>query len=107
MSQIFKRIVPQEKLYSLLEKICDKNDNYYLFNKSSFNKSKLLNILDDWCKDLEDYYHKSRKYYVTRKVDYKKFLTIIRQICNQNQLAYNSKIQYAKSNYEIVYYIFI
>lgn len=106
MSQVFKKIIPSEKLFEFLEKICIKNNNYYLLNKSAFNKSKLLNILEKWCNDIKDYYHISRSYYITRKLDYKKFITIIRQICNKNQIPYNSKIVYSKSNYEIIFHIY-
>ena len=106
-SQIFKSNVPKEILMELLNNISNKNDNYYIINKTSFKKGNFLDLLETFCNDILNYYHESKKKYVTRKLTYTSFLTIIRQLCRCNNIIYTSKIQHVKSSYDIVYHIFV
>lgn len=96
-------------LYNFLEKVCDKyNDgsyNYFIIDNTSFKKIEYYEILDNFKKEIEPYYINSKKFYLTRKLDYNKFLTIIRQICKFSNIYYYSKISYDKSKYFIYYYI--
>ena len=96
-------------LYELLNKICeissDLSNNYYIIDIVSFKKLEYYDILTNFINKVEPYYINSKKYYVTRKLDYNKFLTIIRQICNFSNINYHSKIFYDKSKYYIKYYI--
>ena len=105
-SQIFKEIVPAFILFELLEKICEKNDKYYLLSKTAYKQACYHNYLEEFCNTLKEYYHKSKVYYVNRKLDYTKFITIVRQLCKTNQILYTSNILYNKSNYDILYYIY-
>ena len=75
-------------------------------NKASYKKSIFNDKLKNFLEKIESYYHNSKKYYVTRKLNYSKFITIIRQICKHNNILYTSKIKYDKSNYDIIYYIY-
>ena len=52
------------------------------------------------------FYHKAKKFYLERKVDYKRFLTIVRQICNANGIPFNYQNHFEKSTYDIIYKIF-
>ena len=106
-SQIFKSSVPKEILMELLDTICNKNEKYYILNKTSFKKGNFLDLLEKFCNDILKYYHESKKKYVTRKLTYTSFLTIIRQICRINNINYTSKIHHIKCTYDIVYHIFI
>ena len=47
-TQIFKRNVPNEALFSLLEDICLKNDTYYVFDINSFKKGVFHNKIQDF-----------------------------------------------------------
>jgi len=106
-SQIFKNNVPVDILFDLLEKICEVNDDkHYMLTKISYKQACYHNYLDEFCETLKKYYHKSKLYYVNRKLDYSKFITIIRHLCNVNNILYTSKIVYNKSNYDILYYIY-
>ena len=51
-------------------------------------------------------YYDSKKHYITRKMDYNRFITILRQLCNVNNIKYETKMVYNSSTYEIVYYIY-
>lgn len=105
-SQIFKKFPSKEILYDLLNKICTKNDNHYIFNKISYKKGEFLQLLYPFCQSLIEYYHVSKQFYITRKLTYSSFVTIIRQLCRQNNINYASKISYINSNYDIIYYIY-
>ena len=105
-SQIFKKKVPENILWDLLGKICVEQDKYFLLSPVSFKQCEYHNILSAFCESLEEYYHVSKKYYVSRKMNYGKFTTIIRQICNINQVSFTSKILYNRSSYDILYYIY-
>jgi hypothetical protein len=96
-------------LYELLEKICEKindlSNNFYIIDMVSFKRLEYYDILNTFVKKVEPYYINSKKFYVTRKLDYNKFLTLIRQICKFSNINYYSKISYDKSKYFIKYYI--
>ena len=105
-SQIFKNPVPNEKLIELLNKICQKTDNYYLFNLISFKKGLFTQDIPEFISFCIPYYYLSKRKYLERKMTYTHFTTILRQICNFNKIAYTSNIKYDKSNYNIEYIIY-
>ena len=106
-SQIFKHNISEEILFELLEKICEKNEkNFFVFNNTSFKKGLFNNSLADFIEVCRPCYHISKVKYLDRKLTYRMFTTIVRQVCNSNQITYTSKVKYDKSNYEIVYYIY-
>lgn len=104
-SQIFKSKVPIEPLYELLEKICEKGSKFYILTKTSYKSGEFNNLIQPFCVKYIDFYHDSKRKYVERKMDYNRFITIIRQICCANNVMYEYKIVYNKSSYEIVYNI--
>lgn len=106
-TQIFKNNIPKNVLFELLDKICLKNDKYYIVNNETFKKGvyneEIIKFFD-FCKP---YYHISKRKYIEKKLDYKSFTTVLRQICNHNKIKYTSQIKYDKSKYTILYYIYI
>lgn len=104
--QIFIKLVPKEMIYILLNKICIKYKNYYIFNKIAYKKGLFNELLEPFRKSLLEYYHMSKRFYITRKLTYSSFVTILRQLCRSNDINYASKIVYSKSNYDIQYYIY-
>jgi hypothetical protein len=106
-NQLFKTIIPNTLLIDLLEAICEKKEDYYILNRIAFKKAEYHNLLDKLTNDLKNYYYKSKHFYLTRKLTYNYFLTIIRQLCNSIQINYNTKISYNKSIYDITYHIHI
>ena len=111
--QIFKNDIPYSLFYNFLNEISSfKNESdgeikYYLIDNTSFKKSQFNNKLQPFLDDLEKYYHLSKKFYVQRKLNYTKFITILRQICKSLKINYTSKIIYDKSKYDIIYNIHI
>ena len=105
--QIFKTNFSNNIIFDFLDKYGIKdNTKYYLVKKSSFKKARFNNDVKKFCKNIEKYYFNCKKFYVQRKMNYKRFMTIIRQICKFKHLPFISKIKYDKSNYEIYYYIY-
>jgi hypothetical protein len=105
-NQIFKTLVPPEVLWDFLKENTEKSDDYLIFNKSLYKKAVFRNTLTPFLKQIEPYYHASKKQYIMRKMDYTKFITIIRQICNTIGIEYTKTMEYNKSTYEIVYAFF-
>ena len=105
-SQIFKKFIPNELLFNLLEKLCIKNNKYYYFNNESFKKGIFSQDINNFFELCKPYYHTSKQKYVDKKITYNVFVTVLRQICNHNKIIYTSQIKYDKSNYNIIYYIY-
>ena len=105
-SQIFKNRIPSEILFDLLEKICIKNNGYYLLNRGAYKKAMYNSLIEPFCDTILPYYHISKKFYVTRKQNQSSFITILRQICKYLNINYTSKITYNKSTYDIIYQIY-
>jgi hypothetical protein len=106
-SQLFKENIRINILYDFLEKICvnDNVNHYYIFSKAAFKKAEIYNLLTNFKQVIKPYYHVSKHYYVDRDLSFIRFTTIIKQICNVNNIKIISKIIYNKSKYEMEYYI--
>lgn len=105
-TQIFKKNIPTDLLFILLDNICLKNEKHYIFNSNSFKKGIYNESITNFIETCKPYYHNSKKKYLERKLTYNSFSTILRQICNHNKITYTSQIKYDKSKYDIMYYIY-
>ena len=105
-SQIFKEKVPLSILFSLLDKISLKKQNYYLVDMNSYKKMIYNKYHIELCDTLMPYYHKGKQFYLERDMSYNAFTTIVRQICKHAAVMFTSKINYNKSKYNIDYSIF-
>jgi hypothetical protein len=102
---LYKEPIPLAILYSLFEKICNFNDSYYFIDKNVFNRMVFCNIHFDFLKEIENYYHDSKKYFVNRKFTYNSFVNIIRQICSFHNIRYQQNKKYNNSQYTICYFV--
>jgi hypothetical protein len=105
-SQLFKKFIPKEIFFELLEKICIKKDKYYVFDMNAYRKLIFHNLHKDFCEHIKEYYHLGKRIYLERKMTYNSFTTIIRQICKSNNIMYTSQIKYNESKYNIDYFIY-
>ena len=105
-SQIFKNVIPMQLLIKLLDDIAVKTDKCYVLNTNSYKKGMFNDLIMTFIEACKPYYHLSKRKYLERKPTYNSFTTIIRQICNFNQITYTSQIKYDKSSYDILYYIY-
>lgn len=108
-SQLFvKPGPPNSLLYTLLQNTCyAQTDKCFIVTLASYKKGVFTGSIESFYKELAQYYQKSKMFYLTRKNSYKKFLTIIRQLCNWHNIMYTNEIIYEKSTYEINYKIFV
>ena len=98
-TQIFKNMIPSEKIFHLLDSLCIKNDKYYLFDSISFKKGMFTEEISKFLEECKPYYHISKRKYLEKKITYNSFTTVLRQICNFNKIIYKSQIKYDKSKY--------
>jgi len=106
-NQLFKEKVPNEILINLFKIIGTRYENYYIIDNNSYKKGVFNGYINIFLNECKDYYHNSKKKYVERKMNYNYFITIVRQICKFNEINFTSNIKYDKSNYELIYHIYI
>ena len=105
-SQIFKKNINNDIFFKLLDHISIKTDKYYIVDNISYKKGIFTNSIPNFLEECKSYYYLSkRKTYLERNLTYNSFITVIRQICNFNNITYTSQIKYDKSKYDIVYHI--
>jgi hypothetical protein len=107
LKQIFKKNVPQKLLFDLLEQICLKTDKYYMIDMNAYKKMLFYKLNEPLVKELEDYYHASKMFYIQREMTYNSFINIVRHICKINNIIYTSEMKYNESKYTIVYNIYV
>lgn len=106
MRQIFKEVFPLEQFIDFLKLFCTFENKYYKITKITFKKYKFEKEIEPFLKKLKSYYFQSKQFYLTRELNYKNFVTIIRQISKLHHLPFTSKIKYCKSSYDIIYFIY-
>jgi hypothetical protein len=104
-SQLFKKVVPESLLFDFLESFCETSNNMLVLSNNSYKKCVFHELLSPFLDSLKQYYHDSKQMYVTRKITYSRFITVIRQLCKLLNISYASKIKYINSSYDIIYYI--
>ena len=107
VSQIFRIVMPPDLLITLLQNIAIKTEQGYIINKNVYKKGVFTEHISAFFLDCKPYYYISKRKYVDPPITYNSFITIIRQICNFNKIKYTSQIKYDKSNYDIIYSIFV
>jgi hypothetical protein len=105
-NQIFKKSVPNDILFTLLDQICLKTDSYYLIDNNAYKKLLFYNLDKDFQEQLKTYYYSSKQFYILREMTYKSFTNIIRQICKYNSISYTTDMKYNESKYTIIFNIF-
>ena len=106
MSQLFKENIDNNILITFLNKYAIKKNMYYSFNKVSYKKALYNNDIKPFYDIIKPYYFNSKLFYIERPINYKNFITIIRQIAKNINLPFISKIKYINGTYEISYRIY-
>ncbi len=104
-NQIFKTIIHPDVLWNFIKENGEQIEDQYIFNKSLYKKAVFKETITPFIQSLDVYYYESKKHYIRRKMDYIKFITIIRQLCNSIDVKYTTQLVYNNSTYEIVYSI--
>jgi hypothetical protein len=104
-NQLFKTEVPSHMLLDFLKVNCDETETHFIINKFLYKKMIYNNHISAFTAALKPYYYLSKMKYIERVMTYNSFLTIIRQLCNAQNIKYISSLVYDKSSYEITYSI--
>lgn len=104
-SNIIKNYMSKNILFDFLNIATKIIDNYYIFNKETYKKYVYNDVINSFCTSLKKYYKKSKLFYLERDMNFIKFVTIIRQLCNYLNIDYRTYTKYDKNTYNIVYYI--
>lgn len=111
MGSILKKKIDDEKLKKILKNFlteyCIYENNYFIINNEIFKKYKINNKLDNFIKDLLEFYRDSKKYFLERNIKFNTLTTILRHLCKYLNLEYTKKIVYNKNDYTIEYYIYL
>jgi hypothetical protein len=105
-THIFKSEMESNILFDFLKPICTTSNNHYIVSYESMKIAKYDGHYDKFIQEITPYYHISKRKYLEPPTSYKRFLTIIRQICNFNNIPYKSVIKYAHSTSCVEYYIY-
>jgi len=79
----------------------------YTFTKTHYKKCVFNKTVDPFLLLIKPYYFSAKEYFVTRRMTYLHFLTVLRQLCGHQLGTYLTDMQYDKSSYEIVYHYFL
>jgi len=114
-TQVFNKEVSLKCLYEILKDILNKvcmidssvqlDITEFVITKALFKRAEIHNLIKPFLETIKEHYYLSKQHYIDRQINYNNFITIIRQLCNVNDIKYVSNIVYAKSNYEIEYTI--
>ena len=103
---LFRQPVPTEWLFDLLDSVCDKKENsHYCFDTTAYQKMLYHKLDQNFMEKIQSCYHDYTQFYIQRKLTYKSFVTIIRQICKHHQINFYSKTKFYHSDYQMEYYI--
>jgi len=114
-SQLFCKDISENILYELFDNVIkvenlDSVENeilqVYRINKIVFKKLEFHGHICVFLNTIKEYYYSNKQFYITRDMTYNNFLTIIRQICNHNNIKFKKNIIYEKDSYSIEYYIY-
>lgn len=83
-----------------------KEQGYLIYNIEVYKKLSFETILYPFLESLKPYYFKNKYYYLERQpMTYNYFNTVLRQILKRNNIAYEKKVKYLMSKYQIEYHI--
>jgi hypothetical protein len=93
-------------LFDLFDKVCLSKETYYVFEMTSFNKMKYLNLYEPFIQTLKEYYYPCYYYYLDAELNLKNFMKIIKQICDYHHLKFTLKKVVLQSHYFIEHPVF-
>jgi len=107
MSNIFKTIPDKNKILNYIKKNSYNINNKNIIDLNTYKESLHNGKIDKFIKYIKPFYLKNKYIYLERKINYKNYLTIIRQLLNIFNIKYIKNIKYIHSSYEIIYIIYI
>ena len=82
-------------------------NNYYIFNNLVFKKITYEGHINIFLEQLKNYYYKNKYFYIEQpEISHNQFNTILRQICKNNNIHIEIKLNMKIQNMSRVSYIF-
>jgi hypothetical protein len=103
MTNFFIKPVDSVVIIDLLKTNCVRVNNYYIFDTISFRKGEYNESIKTFIEHCKLCYKPKYHFYLNRKLTAKSLLTIMRQICNNNNIIFTNEIKYSNSTYETIY----
>ena len=100
--KIFKKNPDKTDFVNMLNKVCMIDNRKYIIYDELYKKN--MTIIHSYISELKNNYHISKQDYL-EDINFKKCITIIKQICNVNNIGCDNKRKYQNNSYKI-YYIF-
>ena len=108
-TDILKRPIDHCILMDFLSKISSLHKNEYFITYDSFKRAKYNNneLIHVFFNQIRPHYYISKRAYLDETIiTYRRFLTILRQICNYNNIPYRSRLKYEHSKQKVEYFIY-
>ena len=107
VSQNIKPSLEKETITKIIKSITtyDEKKEIYIFSNVEYKRMCYHEQTKDILKTLRPHYYESKRFYLDRKLTFKSFSTILRQICKFVKIDISSRVVYTKSDYMIIYTI--
>ena len=107
MYRLFKQELPLNLLVDFLKNNATKKDadGEYIFDKVLFKRSEFNNTILSFLERCKPFYYSSKQEYLSGNITYRKFMTVVRQICKYHNIPIETSMHYEKSTYNIIYHI--
>ena len=103
---VFRKHLEPQIFKEFLDPICIKTSTHYVINYETLKRARYKTHYNDFIDLLRPYYYPSKQHYINEPFEYKRFLTILRQICTYNNFAYTSTTVYDRAKASLEYKIY-
>jgi hypothetical protein len=104
-NQIIKNKI--ENFDEFIKSIGTQEDKYILIDENHYKKAEYKELITPFLLHITPYYYETKKRYLTRKMNYNSFITILRQISKKNEIVYESVMKYNNSKHYIEYHFYL
>ena len=107
-TDILKRPMDPAILMNFLHNVSSLEKNEFFINYDTLKRAKYNDgeLLTSFLNEVRPYYYISKRSYLDEPINYRRFLTIIRQICNYNNIPYRSTLKYEHSRQKVEYFVY-
>ena len=101
-SSVFSSNIPEGLVEDFIIKYCYLDDNdSYVINRSAYKRCLLEDSLYSFISLLKPHYYDSTQFYLTRKMNYTHFLTIMRQLLRHRKIDYVANVVHTSIRKEV------
>lgn len=97
--------MPIHILTEFLDDACEHDGGARILSKRAYRAAKLRGRIGAFCDAVACHYQSSRRHHVEGDMTFRRFVTVIRQLCRLHCLPCESSVLYSGSQYEMKYRI--